>query len=61
MSAEEQLRLLELCMYALLPKKIYCHELDNSTKNKFMGIIRNNLNNDTNELKRIVETKKVEE
>ena len=52
MTKKEQERLLELCMFALLPKEIYCHELDNTTKNNFINIIRNNLNDDTHTLKR---------
>lgn len=51
MTKEEQERLLEICMYALLPKEIYNHELDISTRNKFMDIIRHNLNDNTSMLR----------
>lgn len=41
-------RLLELCMYALISStKIYNHELATDTKQAFIDIIKNNLNNDT--------------
>lgn len=51
MNKEEQERLLEICMSALLPKEIYNHELDISTRNKFMDIIRHNLNDNTHMLR----------
>lgn len=45
---EENNRLLELCMYALISStKIYNHELATNTKEKFMNIIKNNLSDDT--------------
>lgn len=44
---KENERLLELCMLALLPKRIYCHELSNKTKEAFKNIIRQNINEDT--------------
>lgn len=43
----ENERLLELCMFALLPKKIYNHELSIKTKEDFKKIIKNNLKEDT--------------
>ena len=40
-------RLLELCMFALLPKRIYEHELADKTKEAFKNIIKQNINEDT--------------
>lgn len=40
-------RLLELCMFALLPKRIYNHELADKTKEAFKNIIKKNINEDT--------------
>ena len=49
---EQNERLLELCMYALISStKIYNHELANDTKKLFIDIIKNNLNYDTYILK----------
>lgn len=49
---EQNERLLELCMYALIAStKIYNHELANDTKKLFIDIIKNNLNYDTYILK----------
>lgn len=49
---EQNERLLELCMYALISStKIYNHELANDTKKSFINIIKNNLNYDTYILK----------
>lgn len=45
---EQNERLSELCMYALISStKIYNHELAIDTKKSFIDIIRNNLNYDT--------------
>lgn len=44
---KENNRLLELCMYALLPKNIYNHELAGDTRKTFMNIIKSNLDKDT--------------
>lgn len=44
--------LFELCMYALLPKHIYNHKLATDTKQAFMNIIKNNLNDDTFKLRK---------
>ena len=45
---QENQRLLELCMYALIrDTKIYNHELANDTKQAFMKIIKENINDDT--------------
>lgn len=45
---EQNERLLELCMYALIsPTKIYNHELADNTKQVFKDIIKNNLECDT--------------
>lgn len=43
----ENERLLELCMFALLPKRIYEHELADKTKEAFKNIIKQNINEDT--------------
>ena len=49
---EQNERLLELCMYALISStKIYNHKLANDTKKSFINIIKNNLNYDTYILK----------
>lgn len=48
---QENNRLLELCMFALLPKKIYNHELSNSTKEAFKNIITQNINEDTHTIR----------
>lgn len=45
MTKEE--RLIDLLIYALLPKRIYNHELDMSTMNKFRNIIQESLRDDT--------------
>lgn len=45
MNREE--RLIDLLIYALLPKKIYDHELDMNTMTKFRNIIQENLRDDT--------------
>ena len=44
---KENDRLLELCMFALLPKRIYNHELADKTKEAFKNIIKKNINEDT--------------
>lgn len=44
-------RLLELCMFALLPKKIYEHELADETKKAFKNIIKQNINEDTHTIR----------
>lgn len=44
-------RLLELCMFALLPKKIYEHELADKTKEAFKNIIKQNINEDTHTIR----------
>lgn len=45
---KENNRLLELCMYALISStKIYELELANDTKQSFISIIKNNLDDDT--------------
>lgn len=44
---KENDRLLELCMFALLPKRIYNHELADKTKEVFKNIIKKNINEDT--------------
>lgn len=40
-------RLTDLLIYALLPKKIYDHELSIDTMDKFREVISNNLDDDT--------------
>lgn len=47
----ENERLLELCMFALLPKRIYKHELADKTKEAFKDIIKQNINEDTHTIK----------
>ncbi len=49
MNKEE--RLTELLIYALLPKRIYNHELDMNTMNKFIEIVSNNLQYDTHTIR----------
>lgn len=44
-------RLLELCMFALLPKRIYEHELADKTKEAFKNIIKQNINEDTHTIR----------
>lgn len=45
---KENQRLLELCMYTLISStKLYNHELANDTKQAFMKIIKENINDDT--------------
>lgn len=44
-------RLLELCMFALLPKRIYEHELADKTKEAFKDIIKQNINKDTHTIR----------
>lgn len=48
---KENERLLELLMFALLPKKIYCHELANNTKIAFKNIIKENIDEDTSTIR----------
>lgn len=43
----ENKRLTDLLIYALLPKRIYDHELSIDTIDKFREIVSNNLNDDT--------------
>lgn len=53
---KENKRLLELCMYALISStKIYNHELANDTKQAFIKIIKENLNDDTSTLRNKIE------
>lgn len=53
---QENQRLLELCMYALISStKIYNHELDDDTKQAFMKIVKENLNDDTYTLRNKIE------
>ena len=40
-------RVIELLLYALLPKELYNRELDRDTKRKYINIIENNLKEDT--------------
>ena len=40
-------RVIELLLYALLPKELYNRELDRDTKRKYINIIENNLKQDT--------------
>lgn len=47
----ENERLLELCMFALLPKRIYEHELADKTKEAFKNIIKQNINEDTHTIR----------
>lgn len=44
-------RLIDLLIYALLPKDIYSHKLDEEIMNKFRNIIVNNLEDDTSMLR----------
>ncbi len=44
---EENKRLYELVMYLILPKRICNHELAIKTKEAFIEIIKNNLNEET--------------
>lgn len=44
-------RLTDLLIYALLPKKIYDHELDMSTMSKFRNIVSNSLKDDTHTIR----------
>ena len=49
---KENERLLELCMYALISSTdIYNHELAKDTRQAFIDIIKNNLEDDTFELR----------
>lgn len=48
---KENDRLLELCMFALLPKRIYNHELATKTKEAFKNIIKQNINEDTHTIR----------
>lgn len=48
---KENDRLLELCMFALLPKRIYEHELADKTKEAFKNIIKQNINEDTHTIR----------
>ena len=53
MIEKENNRLLELCMYSLIrDTKIYNHELDDITKEKFIDTIKYNLSNDTYTLRK---------
>lgn len=49
MNKEE--RLIDLLIYALLPKKIYNHELDMNTMTKFRNIIQESLKDDTHTIR----------
>lgn len=53
--SEDYDKLLELCMYALLPKRIYNHELDECNKRKFKKIIQENLDKDTWTIRKEIE------
>lgn len=44
---KENKRLYELVMYSILPKRIYNHELAADTKEAFIKIIKDNLNEET--------------
>ncbi len=44
-------RLTDLLIYALLPKRIYNHELDMNTMSKFIDIVSNNLQYDTHTIR----------
>lgn len=49
---KENKRLYELCMYSLISTtKIYNHELANDTKQAFIKIIRDNLEEDSNTIR----------
>ena len=50
---QENNRLLELCMYSLIrDTKIYNHELDDITKEKFIDTIKYNLSDDSYTLRK---------
>ncbi len=52
MNKEDKIaRLTDLLIYALLPKRIYNHELDVNTMNKFIEIVSNNLRYDTHTIR----------
>lgn len=52
----ENKKLLELCMYALISStKIYNHELASDTKKLFINIIKANINDDTHTLRAKIE------
>lgn len=51
----ENQRLIDLLIYALLPKKIYDHELSTDTMDRFREVISNNLSNDTHTLRWLLE------
>ena len=53
MNKEE--RLTDPLIYALLPKKIYDHELSTDTMNRFRKVISDNLENDTHTLRWLLE------
>lgn len=48
---DKEERLTDLLIYALLPKKIYDHELDMSTMSKFRNIVSNSLKDDTHSIR----------
>lgn len=53
MIEKENNRLLELCMYSLIrDTKIYNHELDDITKEKFIDTIKYNLSDDSYTLRK---------